>query len=489
MAQSPAFYLARFGFPMVKLKPYFERHYPRLERLIAIIALVNLVLVFFDLTYLNLRPVYRQYLTSVTHLYDPVKGIQAHPQTAQYQAQVDQIKVQLTEADVQFRDGALRESPAVTASLANLQTLSQQLVTEQVFAQPHGSHALVTLQQTLQARTGQPSTQAALSQFWSVDYLEQRGWQSELEFWERQIQPFFQANYYRTVNRWGAPTDYFWLIDLPFVLIFAADIGARIVTTRRRHPLLTWFEAALRRWYDLFLILPVWRAWRMLPVALRLYQIDVLNLDPLQAEAQREVIVTVGADIAGISGIEIIEQLQDAIRQGELLNWIALIDPADNGAGNIVAEEEMSAIAHRLYQVGIDNILPQVQPDIEDLVQHSITKTLEQMPGYPQINNLPGLGQISTQVQHLSQSMAQNLYRSIAGSLLDTEGTAITARLQHNLREAIAHELSQHHTRREIESRLVSALEQFKFKYVKALAESGVEKLSEHTELLRRQIS
>ena len=466
---------------MVKTKPYFERHYPRLERIVAIIALINLALVVFDLTYLNLRPVYRQYAAVVTRIYDPVKGIVAHPQTEQYQAQVEGLKTQLTQADLR--------SPGVETSLADLQTLSQRLVSEQAFAQPHGSQALVTIQQALQARTGQFSAQDALSQFWTVDYLEQRGWQAELELWERQIQPFFQANYYRTVSRWGAPTDYFWLIDLPFVLIFAVDVGARIVATRRRHPGLTWVEAMLRRWYDLFLILPFWRAWRILPVALRLYQVDVLNLDPVQAEAQREVIVTVGADIAGISGIEIIEQLQDSIRQGELLKWIALIDPVDNGVGELVAEEEMTAIANRLYQVGVDNILPQVQPDIEDLVQHSLTKTLEQMPGYPQVKHLPGLALFSTQVQSLSQSVAQSLYGSIAGSLLDAEGTAITARLQHHLREAIAAELSQHNTRYEIESRLVSALDKFKYKYVKALAESGGEMLAEHTELLRRQIS
>ncbi|MFQ4134849.1 hypothetical protein PGN35_000860 [Nodosilinea sp. PGN35] len=466
---------------MVKFRSYFERHYPRLERVIAIIALINFGLVIFDLTYLNLRPVYRQYFAAVTHIYDPLKGIQAHPQTARYQAQVERLAGQLNQADLR--------SPEVTASLADLQTLSEPLVSEPAFAQPHGSYALATLQQLLQARTGQASTQEALTQFWSVSYLEQRGWQSELEFWDSQIQPFFRANYYRTVNRWGTPTDYFWLLDLPFVLIFAVDIGARIVATRRRHPALTWGEATLRRWYDLLLILPFWRAWRILPVVLRLYQVDVLNLDPVQAEAQRGVIVTVGADIAGISGIAIIEQLQDAIRQGELLNWIALIDPVVDSSGNIVAEEEMTAIAHRLYQVGIDSILPQVQPDIEDLVQHSIAKTLEQMPGYPHIKHLPGLGQVSAQVQLLSQSVAQNLYRSLASSLLDAEGTAITTRLQHHLREAIAAELSQHNTRHEIEDRLVSALDKFKYKYVKGLTESGGETLAEHTELLRRQIS
>jgi hypothetical protein len=38
---------------MAKLTPYFERRHPWRERLIAIIAIINLLLVFFDLSYLE----------------------------------------------------------------------------------------------------------------------------------------------------------------------------------------------------------------------------------------------------------------------------------------------------------------------------------------------------------------------------------------------------------------------------------------------------
>jgi hypothetical protein len=468
---------------MVKFRSYFERHYPKLERIIATIALINLGLVFFDLTYISLRPVYRQYLPIVAQVYDPVKGIVNHPQTEAYQAQVDALTQQLA--------APVPQPLQIKTTLSDLRNLSQQLMTQPSFTSPYGNDALATIQQTLQERTGQRSAQVAFDQFWNADYLEQRGWQSELAFWNGQIRPFFEANYYRQITALGMPVDYFWLIDLPFVLVFAIDIVSRIRMTHRRHPNLTWVEAALRRWYDLFLLLPFWRGLRTIPVALRLYQVDLLNLEPVQAEAQRDVVVTVGADIAGIAGIEIIEQMQNSIRQGDLLDWTAWIDPnIDNGAVKIVAEEEMTAIANRLYSVGVHDILPQVQPDIEDLVQHSIAKTLEQLPGYPKASYLPGLEQLSAQVkQGLSHSLAQGLYRTIATSMADPKGEEITARLQHNLRAAVAQALSQHNTRQDIEHRLVSALEKFKLKYVKALAEAGGEKLAERTELLRRQIS
>jgi hypothetical protein len=366
------------------------------------------------------------------------------------------------------------------------------VMTEGIFAAPHGNHALVTIQQAIQERTGQPSTQAAFDQFWNRAYLEQQGWPSELNFWNHEIRPFFQVNYYRRVNTLGLPINYFWLIDLPFILIFAVDILIRVRASRRRHPSLTWGNIVLRRWYDLFLLLPFWRWLRILPVALRLYQVDLLDLEPIQTEAQRDVVVTVGADIAGIVGIEIIDQLQDSIRQGDLLNWISSIDPASEAGDTveIVAQQEITEIADHLYSIGLDQILPRIQPDIEDLVQHSIRKTLQQAPGYPQINHLPGLEKISNQVvQQLSLAATQGLYHSLVGSLLDDEGKAITTRLQYHLRAAIADELSQHQTIRGIETRLVNALEKFKLKYVKALVEAGGEKLADQTELLRRQIS
>lgn len=469
---------------MVKFRSYFERHYPRLERIIAAIALINLGLVFFDLSYIGLRPIYRQYLPAIVQVYDPVKGIVSHPQTEAYQIQVDTLSQQLAAPNPQPLQ--------IETSLSNLRRLSRRITTERVFITPNGDDSLATLQQVLQARTGQRSAQAAFDQFWSADYLSARGWHPELAFWNSQIRPFFAANYYRQITALGWPVDYFWLIDLPFVLIFAVDIVNRIRASYQRNSHLTWVEAALRRWYDLFLLLPFWRGLRAISVALRLYQVDLLNLEPVRAEAQRDVVVTVGVDIAGIAGIEIIEQMQDSIRQGDLLGLTAWLDPATDTQGEveIVAEEEITAIAHRLYRVGVHDVLPQVQPDLEDLVQHSIATTLEQLPGYPNVNHVPGLAQLSKEFQQgLSLALARGLYRTLTSSLSDQKGEEISTRLQHNFRNALATALSQNNTREEIESRLIRTLEKFKLNYVKSLTEAGGEKLAERTELLRKQIS
>ncbi|MEP0922767.1 hypothetical protein [Leptolyngbya sp. ST-U4] len=465
---------------MVKFKPDFERRHPRTALIIAIVALINLGLVFFDLTYFNLRPVYRQYLPDITQIYDPVKGVEVHPETQYYQMQVDRLKGQFAEYELQ--------SPQVEDSLQELRILSQQLTT--AFAAPRGEEVLATVQQNMRTRTGQPFTRDAFDQFWSSAYLEQQGWQQELAFWDAQIQPFFQTNYYRRVNSWGAAIDYFWLIDLPFVLIFAVDMLMRILLIRRRNPDLTWIDVVLREWYDLLLLLPFWRWLRIIPVALRLYLVDILDLEPIRVQVQRDTIVTVGADLAGIVGIQIIDQMKESLREGNPIEWLSSALPDQDSSTNGINPQEMVAITDQLYDTSVHHILPRIQPDIEELVQHSLTRTLEQMTVYSQLHHMPGVGRILTQVvQQLSNSIVQGIYQSLRGALSDSEGKEITDRLQHNLRKAIAEEFDQDKTLQEVQSRLLDVLEEFKSKYVRALAEAGGEKLAERTEVLHRQVS
>ncbi|WP_414563984.1 MULTISPECIES: hypothetical protein [unclassified Anabaena] len=55
----------------------------------------------------------------------------------------------------------------------------------------------------------------AFANFWSQAYLQQAGWQQEIDFWNSEIRYLIQANYYRDINKSGKFIAYFWLIDLP----------------------------------------------------------------------------------------------------------------------------------------------------------------------------------------------------------------------------------------------------------------------------------
>ncbi|MFN5239928.1 MAG: hypothetical protein ACK5CG_05270, partial [Aphanizomenon sp.] len=62
------------------------------ERVMAITATINLVLVFFDLSYVPWRDFYFRRVPVITQLYDPIKGIEPHRDTKKYLESVAELE-------------------------------------------------------------------------------------------------------------------------------------------------------------------------------------------------------------------------------------------------------------------------------------------------------------------------------------------------------------------------------------------------------------
>lgn len=205
-----------------------------LEKLLAIIGLINLVLVYFDLSYIPWQDFYLQTIPSLTQLYDPVKGIKPHPETGSYLERVQALETQVVATGLQ--------SPQVEIELAQLRKSSLQIIEDNPFAVANKSSTLEKIKDEMR-RTGEASARDFFTNFWNQTYLESNGWQQEIEFWQTQIYPLVATNYYRHINRFGKFIDYFWLLDLPFILVFALDLIARISSIKRSHPNLSWLDA------------------------------------------------------------------------------------------------------------------------------------------------------------------------------------------------------------------------------------------------------
>lgn len=447
-----------------------------IEYAIAIIAVLNLALVFFDLTYLSARSLYLQTIPSLVQLYDPVKGIYAHPETQRYLEHVALLEAQLAQTEVR--------SPEVEFSLSKLRSLSQQIVQDNPF--PNAA-VLATIQQTLQSRTGAESSFVAFDRFWNQDYLAQKNWQSEIEFWNQQIRPLIDANYYRQVNQFGYPIDYFWLIDLPFIIIFAIDFAVRGRAIQRQSPELNWLEVALRRWYDLSLLIPFWRWLRVIPVTLRLYQIRWLNLKPLQAEAQRDFAVGFAKEVTEVVGIQVIEQIQAAIRRGDVMQW--LLYPELRRYVQVNDRNEIEAIITRIADISIYQVLPQIQSDLELLVYYSLNHIFDQFPGYRQLQSVPGISRLPKRTtERLTKNLSQNAYQMLVKIWSDPEITEVKNQLIHNFRSALAIELQKNHNTKELEDLLVDMLEEIKINYVRSITDVEIELIVDKAERIHRNV-
>lgn len=450
-----------------------------LRRLVAVLIVLNLGLVFFDLTYLYARSLYLQYLPWLVEKYDPVKGVRPHPLTQRYLEQVDALAVQLTEMDVR--------SPAVESTLEALRSESQRLIQTNPFPETD-SAVLETIQEELRSRTGTASTSLALDRFWSVDYLAEAGWQSELEFWNQEIRPLLAANYYRRVNRFGYPADYFWLIDLPFVLVFAIDFLIRVANIRRRNPQLSGFEAIIRRWYDLFLLLPFWRWLRLVPTILRLQQVRLINLTPLQAEARRDFAIGFAKELTEIVGIRAIDLIQGTIRRGDVMRWLL-----DSGSRRpylqVNQQNEVEAIATRITDIILQKVIPQIQPELETFIHHSFQNAIvEELPGYRLLKQTPFIGQLPGQTaERLTQDVSKRIYQGLLRVWNDPSTPEITGRLIQNFRSTLAIELQQKQNTQEIENLLIDMLEEIKINYVRGISDAELEAIVNEAERLQRQ--
>jgi hypothetical protein len=465
---------------MPKFQPPFDRRHLWRERLIALLALLNLGLVFFNLTYVYGRDFYLQTVPSLMQLYDPIKGIAPHPETQNYLAQVDALEAQVFETGLQ--------QPQTEGLLSQMRLLSQKLIEDNPFAGANKSSNLETIKQQIRVRTGETFASDAFARFWSQAYLQEAGWQQEINFWNTQIRPLIQTNYYRGVNKFGNYVDFFWLLDLPFVIVFALDFFTRISFIKRRNPELNWGEAVLRRWYDLFLLLPFWRWLRIVPVLFRLYHTELLNLEPVQAQAQRDFVIGLATDLTEMIGIQVIDQMQKSIERGDATQW--LFHPESRQPYvQVNGRNEVQALATRLINVSVYDVLPEVRPDIEDLVHHSINSTFKQFPMYQQLLHFPGLSHLPAQItENLAKSLSSIAYKNLINTLEDPVAAEITGRLSRNFRVILEEKLQKKHNIQEIQSLLIDMLEEIKINYVKDIEEVGIEKLVDETEQLHRRI-
>ena len=170
-----------------------------LERIVAILAIANFALVLFDYTYIPCRDFYLQVLDgnkafSLTQFYDPVKGIEPHPETEIYLEKFDSLKEKIS------ADRLDTDIPQVEENLLELRILSDRLIENNSFAAIGKSGTLEKIKHELSVRVlkdtaphiawalpirvGQNSAYDTFNTFWSQTYLTEAGWQQEINFFD-----------------------------------------------------------------------------------------------------------------------------------------------------------------------------------------------------------------------------------------------------------------------------------------------------------------
>ncbi|WP_366828537.1 toll/interleukin-1 receptor domain-containing protein [Nostoc sp. NMS2] len=238
-----------------------------------LLATVNIFLVVFDITYIPWRDFYFLKLPQITQIYDPIKGIEPHRETFFYLETVDALEEEVSQTGLQ--------SSQVQTRLKEINRLSIEMVDTNPFAAVGKSGTFEKIRNRMRDRIGNKSAKHSFSIFWSQAYLSQKGWNQEINFFNQKIRPLISPNYYRSFGEDGEPVDNFWLIDLPFNIIFTVELLLHSLYVAKKLNI-SYGEALRTRWYDYFwLIFTVHGVWlrllRIIPYSVRSYQLGVVG--------------------------------------------------------------------------------------------------------------------------------------------------------------------------------------------------------------------
>lgn len=281
------------------------------------------------------------------------------------------------------------------------------------------------------------------------------------------------VNAYDPVKEMGQ----FWQIDLWFMAIFAVDVLGRSLISSYRQPQISWGDAILRRWYDLLFFLPYWRWLRALPVAVRLHQSKLVNMENALAQLTHEPASYLADRVSKFVMVRFVNQMQSSIQHGDVAKF--LFEPSQYTQVSDI--NKIDAITDRLIQLSIYRVLPEVQPDLEALLHHSLATIITESDFYTTVQRIPGIGDLPDEtLEQLAEYLAQGTYDVLNNVYSDQEGRMLMEQLSQEFRQALKQQLQEKQTQQELETLLIDLLEELKINYIeRSSSESPAQTMNE----------
>jgi hypothetical protein len=473
------------------------------DRFVAIWATINLLWVFFDLSYVPLRIFWLQrnlypipsaplalpmrFLPDVTPWMDPIKGIEGHRETQAYQRsfnELDQAMLQPAPPG-----SPLTISPDQSRLLRRQIHLNEQMIDTNPFEATGASGTLEKIKFRLRNRANLDSAKESAAQLLDPNRLNSQLWKSERRFWNKEVLPLVATNYWRSIDNNGRPTDHFWRYDLVlFQSVFLFDILLRAVRLRRRLPGLSWNQALLRRWIDLPLLLPFWRWLRVVPVLERLQTSGLINIEPLRAVISRGVVALLAVELFEVLALQLLDGLQQLIRSRRWPERIRSL------------RSDQSVVAHRDRQllelvriwgpILLVEVAPRLAPELQGVLGHALQRSL-QSSVIP--TSLRGLQPLLEMEKGFSRQLAVGMVESLidlsrsTGDRLghrDDQQLALLQRCLDRFWEELAASLEQGPNLERSQQLLCALLEAIKRNYLSQINRAGIEGLIEELDEL-----
>ncbi|MEM8779116.1 MAG: hypothetical protein AAGF26_09635, partial [Cyanobacteria bacterium P01_G01_bin.49] len=314
-------------------------------------------------------------------------------------------------------------------------------------------------------------------------YFQQVGSTKALAFFDQKLRPLLKTSYFRKIDDNDLYFDHFWQIDLVFVVFFALELIRKAFWRSRKQLEISPIDIILRRWYDSLLLIPIWRWLRIIPVVVALHQSRLINLERILAQLTHEPAAYLSDRVSNYLLVRLFNQTQDAVNDGSFAK--ALFE--SDSYVKVSSVNQLDAISERLLQLTIYKVLPNIEPDLQALLRHSLKESVRQSNFYQGLKQLPGVDTIpGLTVEQLADYLATSSIEIIANSYNDLEGRKLFDRLSHDFKNALGKELQKGENQAELQQLVSELLEELKLNYVQRSSQENPEETLDEAETIRQ---
>ncbi|EKD10707.1 hypothetical protein [Limnospira platensis] len=449
---------------------------------------------------INLRHLFTLYEPQLS--YDIIKGVEAYRPSQSYLMIVADLKAILEYEGL--------ESPQVEPLLQQLQQLSTEMIDRSYIPQIDNTLGLIThikYRMVEHIHSGDPSTtnhltptlkflysmrvlsilapeviwvdqssREALRTFWSLDNFSQKGWETELDFFDSQIASLMRQMYFRHLGINGEFIDRFWLVDFPWVIVFWLIFLVELSFIRRRHPQLGLWPCIRMIWYDLFLLIGVIRLIRIIPVIIHLERAKLPNMATLRAQIKLKVIASFGNELIQVVVNQSISQLKATVSSGKLRKMIFKSQQKSMSITKPESPSQVKVISQQLLKVTACHVLPEIQQDLEAYLHYQVSQSVKQSGIYRRLQKIPVIRKLPEQVSDnlvkriaalISQQPLKSYYAS-QNKQPDPIAQELQQRLVNRFLDVLRSELKNNETIQEVEYILIDFLDQAKINNVES---------------------
>lgn len=415
------------------------------------LALVNIILVVFDFTYLSFRDFYFHRINFITKIYDPIKGIEKNRDTEKY----------IMLADEFFKNIENVKNDSLKKQLINI---SYEMIEKDFFLRAGKSGKLEVIKNKIRKFEKEKSSKEAFKNFWSN--LSENNFYKNKEFYYKEIYPILQINFWRGYDENGNYKDYFYYIDSIFVSIFIIEFIFQWLLAIKRNGQDEKILFPLYHWYDILGLIPLkefrlLRLLRILSVYIRLVNMNILIIkdNPIYRRLLKiKKIIT--EEISDQVSINILTDIQEKTKLG---------------ANRDLLSQTIKSHKEEIKQVLIDNIiklekriLSENYSSIVDFISSIILDSIKNNSQYKKIESIPYISQKIKEIVNYSLiknfvgQTLKNISDSFDKSVNSKEGNELLSNIIENIIDEIIIILNEKKIQDLIENINLKVLEELK---------------------------